>query len=76
MGKCSKDKKTFQITLHKETIKVLDGAIDALNKEINPEKEKHVTRSIFIENMLQAVFVGALQVQHKIEKRKGGKKDA
>lgn len=77
MGKCADNKAFVAITLDKEVIKTMDGAIKILNKQVDPSKgEKPVTRSQFIENMLKAVFVGALEMQVKVEKQKGGKKDA
>lgn len=77
MGKYAYNRSPIQITLENDVIKAMDGAIEVLNKQVDPSKgEKHVTRSMFIENVLKAVFVGALDMKIKVEKQKGGKKDA
>lgn len=77
MGKCAQNNTQIQITLSKKSVELMDGAIGVLNKQVNTSKgERLVTRSIFIENILKAVFVGALEMSVKVEKAKGEKKDA
>ena len=79
MGKCAFNKTCVQIIIDKEVVKAMDGAIETLNGQIDTSKgEKRITRSIFIENCLKAVFIEAVQMKVEIEKanKKGEKRDA
>ena len=77
MSKVAEGKKALQIRIDAECVKHMDGALEVLNREIDASKgEKKVTRSIFIENCIKLVILGAIDMKVKVEKSKGGKRDA
>ena len=75
MGKPAFNKGVVQVRIDKQLVKIMDDIIEALNKQIHPEQgEKKVTRSKFISDCI--VLMLNVAPKFKVEKQKGGKKDA
>ena len=75
MSKVAEGKCNIQIRINKEVVRIMDGAVEALNKQVS-KGEKKFTRSMFIENVIKGFFVEAFDTKFEIEKAKGEKRDA
>ena len=73
MSKVAEGKCNIQIRIDKEVVRIMDGAVEALNKNVDVSKgEKWFTRSMFIENVIKGFFVEAFDTKFQIEKAKKG----